>query len=226
MLAALTQGEQLPWTEQLELVALCARDVLHSQGVAALHIHFPTSALVVLLQTSAGEGEVPVALVGNDGVVEAGALLGAGHETNQAVVVHPGFAWRLPTSAVSAGGPGVAQVVKVAVTHLLSLASQISQTASCQKHHDIEQRLCRWLLTALDRLPGHEVAIGLPELAPLLGESTESLMQVAERLVAQGALVCEPGCLRVPTRALLLAHACGCHAPAKGTSHRTLPRRN
>lgn len=225
VLAALTQGEELPWTEQLELVELRAHDVLHSQGAVALHIHFPASALVVLIQTSAGDGEVPVALVGNDGVVEVGAFLGAIPETNRAVVVQPGFAWRLPTSAVSAGGPGVAQVVKVAVAHLLSLASQISQTAYCQQHHhDTEQRLSRWLLTALDRLPGNDLAIDLAELATLLAMSADALKRASEQLVALGVLVCEPGRLVVPNRDLLLARSCGCHAPVRGTSRRIVPR--
>ncbi|MDO8904117.1 MAG: hypothetical protein Q7V46_06015 [Hydrogenophaga sp.] len=220
VLSALAQADQLPWTEQLELVELSARDVLHAQGVVALHIYFPTSALVVLMQTADGGGEVPVALVGNDGVVEVAALLGAGVETNRAVVLQPGFAWRVPTSAVSAAGVGADQVVRVTVAHMLSLASQVSQTASCQKHHGVEQRLSRWLLTALDRLPEDELAIDLAELAPLLAVSNGELTEAAAQLMGLGALECEPGRLVVPDRALLQARSCGCHAPAKGMYYR------
>ncbi len=217
VLAALTQGDHLPWTEQLEQVELPARHELHPQGASALHVHFPTSALVVLTQSSAIGSEAPVALVGNDGVLGLAALMGTGPETSRAVVVHPGSAWRLPITALHTGGPKATQVVKAAVGHLFSLASQISQTAYCQQNHNLEQRLSRWLLTALDRLPGHGVAIDQKALAPLLGVSVEALAPAVQRLAAVGALACEPGRLVVPDRSLLQTHSCGCHAPAQGT---------
>lgn len=206
----------MPWPEQLERVELLARQELHAQGAGASHVYFPTSALVVLIQTLAGGAEAPVALVGNDGLVGVAAFMGTGLETNRAVVLHPGWAWRLPASAVLTGGPNAVPLVRAAVGHLLSLTSQISQTAFCQQHHDIEQRLARWLLTALDRLPGHEVAIELPDLAPLLGVTTDALAPVARRLGAMGALVCEPGRVVVPDAELLRSRSCGCQAHAPG----------
>jgi len=216
LLAALTQGDRPPWAEQLERVELPARHELHTQGAAATHIHFPISALVVLIHTSAAGRDAPVALVGNDGGVGVTALMGTGNETNRAVVLHPGLAWRLPTSAVPTDGPDAASVVKVVVGHLLSLTSQIAQTAYCQQHHNVEQRLARWLLTALDRLPGHEVAIDLGALAAVLGVSADAMAGAAVQLVDAGALVCEPQRLLMPSRAALLVRSCGCHAPAQG----------
>ena len=219
VLATLAQGGPLPWPEQLERVELFARQELHAQGAGASHVYFPTSALVVLIQTLAGGAEAPVALVGNDGLVGVAAFMGTGLETNRAVVLQPGWAWRLPASAVHIGGPDGVPLVRAAVGHLLSLTSQISQTAFCQQHHNIEQRLARWLLTALDRLPGQEVAIELPELAPLLGVTAEVLAPVAKRLGAQGALVCEPGRVVVPNCELLRSFSCGCQAHARGMGH-------
>lgn len=157
-----------------------------------------------------------MALVGNDGVVGMAALMGTGPETNRAVVIHPGSAWRLPVNALPTAGPNATQVVKAAVGHLFSLTLQISQTAFCQQQHNIEQRLSRWLLTALDRLPGRELAIDPMALAPLLGVPVDALEQAAQRLVAVGALVREPGRLVVPDSALLQARSCGCHAPVQG----------
>lgn len=217
VLADLTHGGQVPWADQLEVVELLAGQELHAQGDAVFHIHFPTSALVILTQTSANGAEVPVAMVGNDGVLGMAALMGVGTETHRAVVLHPGFAWRLPVDAVLDGGPKPAQVVRATMGHLLSLTSQTAQTAFCQQQHAVEQRLARWLLTALDRLPAPELAIDLPALAHLLGVSDGALSEAAASLVARGVLVCEPGRMAVPTRTSLQAISCGCHLPTRGT---------
>jgi CRP-like cAMP-binding protein len=196
------------WTEQLEQVELPLRQELHAQDATATHIHFPVSALVSVLQTSPAGGEVPVALVGNDGVVGVAAFMNTGTETNRAVVLHPGLAWRLPASAVPTDGAEAASVVKAVVGHLLSLTSQISQTAYCQQHHTVERRLARWLLTALDRLPGDEVAIDLGTLAAILGVSAGAMAGAAAQLVHVGALV-------MPNRDALVALSCGCQTPAE-----------
>ena len=96
LLAALTRGDRPSWTEQLEQVELSARFELHQQGMVATHIHFPTSALVVMNHRS-DASDTPLALVGNDGMVGVAAFMGTGTETNRAVVLHPGLAWCLPT---------------------------------------------------------------------------------------------------------------------------------
>lgn len=216
VIAALSQGNQPPWIGQLEQVELPARHELHSQGEATPHIHFPTSALVVLIHSVDAEGEAPVALVGNDGLVGAAALLGTGPETHRAVVLHPGSAWRLPTSAVPSDGPDAAPLVQAAVGHLMALTSQMAQTAYCQRYHPVEQRLARWLLTALDRLPGNAVSIDLGELADVLAVSADAMAGAAAQLVSAGALVCEPKRLVMTSRAVLHARSCGCHAPDRG----------
>jgi CRP-like cAMP-binding protein len=211
VLAALTQDHRRPWMEQLEQVELRANHELHAPGAGVQHIHFPTSALVMLTQSLALGSEAPVALVGNDGLLGMAAVLGGGLESSRAVVLHPGLAWRLPASAVCSPGADNAHVVGAAVVHLQSLTVQMSQTAFCRQHHPVEQRLCSWLLTALDRLPGHVLAMNLLELAPLLGASAEALERAAHELIVLGAIVCEPGRLVVVNRECLQTRACGCH---------------
>jgi hypothetical protein len=220
LLAALTRDDRPSWIEQLEQVELPARFELHKQGTAATHIHFPTSALVVMNHRS-DASDTPLALVGNDGMVGVAAFMGTGTETNRAVVLHPGLAWCLPTSAVPFDGPAAASVVKAVVGHLLSLTSQISQTAFCQQHHSVERQLARWLLTALDRLPGHEVVIDHGALAVVLGVSADALAGAVAQLVGAGALVCEPQRLVVPSRAALVVRSCGCHASGQGAVNRS-----
>lgn len=217
VLAALMDGDQMPWDDQLELVELPARHELRLRGDSTPHVHFPTSALLALTQTSASGGESPVALVGNDGVVGVAALMGTSPEASEAVVLHPGLAWRLPTSALDTDEPGSTRVLQAAVGYMLSLTSQVSQTAFCQRHHSVEQRLSRWLLTALDRLPGDELAMDLGELAPLLDVPASALAGAAAQLVGTGALACEPGRMVLLSRASLQAQACGCHAPGPGS---------
>jgi hypothetical protein len=216
VLASLAQGEQLPWADHLELVELPAGQELQSCDASVPHVHFPTSALVVLMQATAAGVEAPVALVGNDGVVGVAAFMGTLPEANRAKVLHPGHAWRLPTSVLSTEAPGPSQVLKATVGYLMALTSQLSQTAFCQQHHNVEQRLVRWLLTALDRLPGNDVAMDLGDLAMLLGVPADALAGAAAQLVGVGALVCEPGRLVMPSRDLLQARSCGCHVPAQG----------
>lgn len=219
VLADLMRGEPPPWADQLELIELPARHKLHSPDATVVHVYFPTTALVGLKQKAARGTEAPVALVGNDGVVGVAAFMGTSPEGYQAEILHSGSAWRLQASALSKDGPHAARVVKAAVGYLLSLTSQISLTAFCQQHHSVEQRFSRWLLTALDRLPGNEVSMDLGDVAPWLGVSPDALAGAAAQLVSSGALVCDPGRLVVPSRPALAANSCGCHAPAQDALH-------
>lgn len=223
VIAALMQGERPTWLDHLEHVELSAQQQLCSTGQPTQHIHFPTTALVVLMHGSDPENDTSVALVGRDGLVGMAAFMGAGVESHRAVVLHPGGAWRLPTRAVPADGPTAGLVVKAAVGHLLSLTSQMSQTAFCQQHHSAEQRLARWLLNALDRLPGDAVDIPLDQLARLLALAPDELASAAAQLVAAGALVCEPGRLVVLHRAALVEQSCGCHVRVQATVPATSP---
>lgn len=216
VLADLMQGEPPPWANQLELIELPARHELHSPGMLIAHVYFPVSALVGLKQMAPRGAEVPVALVGNDGVVGVAAFMGTSPEGYRAEILHPGSAWRLSTNALSKDGPHAARVVKAAVGYLLSLTSQISLNAFCQQHHSVEQRFSRWLLTALERLPGNELAMDLGHVAPWLGVSPDALAGAAAQLVSSGALVCEPGRLEVLSRPALAAKSCGCHESAQG----------
>jgi CRP-like cAMP-binding protein len=219
VLADLMQGEPAPWASQLELIELPAGHELHSPGIEIAHVYFPASALVGLKQMETPGAEVPVAVVGNDGVVGVAAFMGTSPEGYRAEVLHPGEVWRLSTDALSKDGPDAARVIKAAVGYVLSLTSQISLNAFCQQHHSVEQRLSRWLLTALERLPGNELAMDLGNVAPWVGVSPDALAGAAAQLVSSGALVCEPGRLLVPSRPALAANSCGCHASAQGALH-------
>lgn len=211
ILAALSDGAHLPWRAHLQWVDLPAQHELHASGSAASHVHFPTTALVALMQPTSGAGDVAVALVGNDGMLGVAAFMGAFSESGRAVVLHPGAAWRLPTSALTADGPDSAQVTQVVLGYLQALTTQMSQTALCQRLHSVEQRLCRWLLMAFDRVPDDSLAMDLDDLTALLGVPVDALAGATAQLVGMGVLACEPGRLRLLDRNALQARACECH---------------
>ncbi len=156
-----------------------------------------------------------VALVGNDGMLGVAAFMGDFFESGRAVVLHPGAAWTLPTSALMTPGPDSVQVTQVVLGYLQALTDQMSQTALCQRTHSIEQRLCRWLLMAFDRMPDDALAMDLGDLTVQLDVPIDVLSGAAARLVGLGVLAREPGRLRLLDRAALQALACDCHALAQ-----------
>jgi CRP-like cAMP-binding protein len=210
MLSALSDGEWLPWSDQLHPIELPAGHELQAPGVAPSHVYFPTSALIALMQPTKEADEVCVALVGNDGALGVAALLGTSAESSRAVVLHPGVVWRLPVSALTVDSPDPVRTTRVVLGYLQSLTAQMSQTALCQRVHTVEQRLGRWVLMAFDRLPGDALAMDLGDLAVPLKAPAEALAGAAAQLVASGALAFEPGRLRLLDRQVLKAHACDC----------------
>lgn len=210
MLAALSEGDGLPWSDQLQAVELPAGHELHASGAAPSHVHFPTTALVALMQPTHGSDEICVALVGNDGVLGVAALLGVLAESSRAVVLHPGAFWRLPVGALTVDGAEPLRTTQVVLGHLESLTAQMAQTALCQRTHTVEQRLGRWLLMAFNRLPCDALALDLGDLSVHLKVPAEALAGAAAQLVDMGAMAFEPGRMRLLDRQALTAHACDC----------------
>ncbi len=215
ILASLSGGGQLPWSEHLQRVDLPAGHEVHVPGTATAHVYFPTTALVALMQPTPGRGDVSVALVGNDGMLGVAAFMGDFFESGRAVVLHPGAAWTLPTSALTTHGPDSVQVTQAVLGYLQALTDQMSQTALCQRTHSVEQRLCRWLLMAFNRMPDDALAMDLGDLTVQLDVPIDVLSGAAARLVGLGVLAREPGRLRLLDRAALQALACDCHALAQ-----------
>ncbi len=215
ILASLSDDGQLPWLEHLQWVNLPAGHEVHAPGTATAHMYFPTTALVALMQPMPGGGDVSVALVGNDGMLGLAAFMGDFFESGRAVVLHPGAACALPTSALAAHGPDSLRVIQVVFGYLQALTDQMSQTALCQRTHSVEQRLSRWLLMAFSRVPDDVLAMDLGDLAAQLDAPADALEGAAARLVGLGALACEPGRLRLLSRAVLEDQVCDCHALAQ-----------
>lgn len=126
------------------------------------------------------------------------------------MVLHPGTAWRLAATALVGDYLQSAQLIQPVLIHVMALTTQMAQTAVCEKIHSVEQRLCRWLLNAFDRVPGDALALDLGDLTEMLDVPVEALAGAAAQLVGSGALACGPGRLVLLNRSALQAQTCGC----------------
>ncbi len=223
LLAALPDAERQRWRPQLEPVNLALGQVLGESGWTASHVYFPTTAIVSLLYVLHDGGSTELAVVGREGVVGISAFMG-GHSTpSQAVVRSAGRGFRL-----KAGFIGHAFETQAAVQHLMlrytqALMTQMAQTAVCNRHHSVDQQLCRCLLHGLDRLPGNELVMTHELIANLLGVRRGGVTEAALKLQAAGLIRYHPGHITVLDRAALERRSCECHAVVKREYDRLLP---
>jgi CRP-like cAMP-binding protein len=223
LLAALSEAELQRWLPQLELVALPLGQVLYESGIAASHAYFPTTAVASLLYEMDDGLGAEIAVVGSEDMVGIPLLMG-GHSTpSRSVVQNAGKAFRLKASAITEkfnrGGPTSALLLR----YMQALMAQIAQTAVCNRHHNLGEQLCRWLLTGLDRVPGNEIVVTQELIAALLGVRRESVTLEARNLQADGLIRYVRGRIRVLDRKGLEARSCECYAVVRDEFDRLLP---
>jgi CRP-like cAMP-binding protein len=223
LLAALPAGDLARLSPQMEFVALALGETLYKPGSPLRHVYFPVSGVVSLLIVTEDGGSAEIAVIGNDGCVGIALLLG-GHTTlDRAVVQIAGHAYRLPAEDVRREFKRGAAAQLVLLRYIQALMTQTAQTAVCNRHHTVEQQLCRWLLLALDRVPTMEVAMTQELISDMLGVRRSGVTQAARNLSKAGLIVYERGHIRVLDRAKLEAHACECYAVVKKETDRLLP---
>ena len=224
LLAALPEAEYarlLPW---LEFVALPLGWALYESGSKLEHLYFPTSGIVSLLYVMENGASAEIALTGSEGVVGIALFMGGESTPSRAVVQAAGSAYRLKASVVKKefehGGP--LQVLLLRYTQ--ALITQMAQTAVCNRHHSVEQQLCRWLLLSLDRLPSNELAMTQELIANMLGVRREGVTEAAGRLQKDGLIHYSRGHITALDRPGLEARVCECYAVVKRESDRLLSR--
>jgi CRP-like cAMP-binding protein len=207
----------------LRPAALPLGAVLFESQSPMRHCYFPVSGLVSVLQVLE-DGHMVIAVIGNDGCVGVAILLGTKTTPSRAVVQIAGHAYRIDPDVVlsefSKGGP----IQSVLLRYIQSLMAQIEQTAVCNRHHSIEQQLCRWLLMSLDRVPSNKVSMTQELISNMLGVRRGGITQAAHKLQVAGLIEYRRGVITVPDRAKLEAHACECYAVVKRDADRLLPR--
>jgi CRP-like cAMP-binding protein len=223
LLAALPDPEWRRWQPQLEPVDLPLGKVLHESGGALEHVYFPTSALVSLLYVLADGGTAEIAVVGLEGLVGVTLFMGGGSTPSRAVVQSAGQGFRLPALALQEEFQRAGPVMHLLLRYTQALITQMAQTAVCNRHHSLDQQLCRWLLLSLDRLPGNELVMTQELIGNMLGVRREGVTEAAGRLQAAGLIRYARGRILVLDRAGLEARTCECYGVVRKEYDRLLP---
>jgi CRP-like cAMP-binding protein len=196
---------------------------LHFPGDAESHLYFIAEGLVSRVCVTVN-GAAEFALTGNEGVIGLASVLGGESSPTRAVVVSEGSAWRLPAAValgeLEHGGP----LARLLLLYTLALIAQTGQVAACNRHHSLEQRLCRWILSGLDRLASDELAMTHELIADMLGVRRERVSEAAANLRRQEVIRYTRGSICVIDRGRLQAHACECYAVMKREYEHLLPQ--
>jgi CRP-like cAMP-binding protein len=222
LLAALPPAEWDRWTPWLERVELPLGHVLHESGSAMSHVYFPITAIVSLLYVMENGSSAEIAVVGNEGVVGISLFMGGESTLSRAVVQSAGVGFRLKAAVIKQ------EFNRAPVLHLLlrytqALITQMSQTAVCNRHHSLDQQLCRWLLLSLDRLRSNELVMTQELIANMLGVRREGVTEGALRLQKAGIVSYSRGRITVLDRDALEGRSCECYAVVKKEYDRLLP---
>ena len=222
LLAAFPQAEAQRWAAWCEPVALRYGEVLCEAGATATYLYFPTTAVVSLSQELENGASFEIAVVGNEGFVGVAAFMQGGSMTSRAVVRHAGHALRVTLSAV-VGDLARPPVLPLFLRYTQALFAQTAQVAVCNRHHTLDQQLCRCLLLALDRVQGRELVMTQELMAGMLGVRRERVTASAARLQGSGLIRYTRGRIQVPDRASLEAHACACYSVIRREHDRLVP---
>lgn len=215
LLAQLTEAEWQRWEPQLELVRLPLGKVLHEPGEALTHLYFLTSGIVSLLSVLKNGASAEIAVVGCEGVVGVPIFMGAGSTTSRAVVQSAGMGYRLPADAIHAEFSRAGAVMHLMLRYTQALITQVSQTAVCNRHHSIDQQLCRWLLLSMDRLSHNHLTMTQEFISNMLGVRREGVTQAALKLQQLGVISYSRGLIKVLNRSKLEALSCECYSVVK-----------
>lgn len=225
LLAALTDVGGECWRRHLVRVDLKLGQVLYEPGRAQRHAYFPTSAIVSLLYLMADGASAEIAVVGNEGIVGTSLFLGGATTTSNASVLITGQGLRIDAQVIRDEFNRCDAVRHLLLRYTQALATQIAQTAACNRHHAIDQQVCGWLLYSLDRLQGSgEVIVTHELIASMLGVRRESVTQVVGHLQTAGLIHCARGHISVLDAAGLEQRSCECHAVVKKEYDRLLPQ--
>lgn len=223
LLAALPADEYARLFPYLELVFLPLGDVLYESGIQLRHAYFPTTAIVSLLYVMKDGASAEIAVVGNEGVVGISLFMGGDTTTNRAVVQSAGHAYRLKRRLLKNEFESVVPLQHLLLRYTQALITQMAQTAVCNRHHSLEQQLCRWLLLSLDRLPFNELVMTQELIANMLGVRREGVTEAAGNLQRAGLIEYHRGHITVLDRAGLEARTCECYSVVKKEYDRLLP---
>jgi len=223
LLAALPDAEWQRWLPQLEWVQMPLGQVLYESGGTLGHVYFPTTAIVSLLYVMENGASAEIAVVGHEGLVGISLFMGGGSTPSRAVVQSAGRGFRLSAQLVKDEFDRAGPVLHLLLRYTQALITQMAQTAVCNRHHSLDQQLCRWLLLSLDRLDGHDLVMTQSLIANMLGVRREGVTEAALALQKVGLIRYSRGRITVLDRDGLERRTCECYAVVKREYDRLLP---
>lgn len=223
LLAALPAEIQRRLLPSLELVPMPLGMVLYESGDTMRHVYFPTDCIVSLLYVMEDGASAEISVVGNEGLIGVALFMGGLSTPSRAIVQSAGFAYRMLGQKLKDEFNRHAELMLLLLRYTQALITQMSQTAVCNRHHSIDQQLCRWLLLSLDRLPGSRLCMTQELIANMLGVRREGVTDAAGKLQKLGVIEYTRGRITVLDRPRLEALCCECYAVVKRETDRLLP---
>jgi len=199
----------------LELIPMLLGDVMYESGGKLQHVYFPTTSIVSLHYVLENGGSSEMAGVGNEGVLGVSIFMGGNTTPSRAVVQTGGHGYRLKSHILMEEFNRAGPVMRLLLRYTQALITQMSQTAVCNRHHSVEQQLCRWLLLTLDRLPTNELTITQELIAGMLGVRREGVTEAAGKLQSYGYIRYRRGHITVVDRDGLEGKVCECYGVVK-----------
>jgi CRP-like cAMP-binding protein len=223
LLGGLPHAELQRWLPRLEPIDLSLGEVLYESGGRLTHVYFPTTAIVSLLYVMENGASAEIAVVGNEGIVGISLFMGGESTTSRAVVQSAGKGFRLQAQLMKQEFNRAGPVLHALLRYTQALITQMSQTAVCNRHHSLDQQLCRWLLLSLDRLEGNQMVMTQELIANMLGVRREGVTEAAVKLQHAGLIQYARGHITVLDRPALEKRSCECYAVVKREYDRLLP---
>jgi CRP-like cAMP-binding protein len=224
LLAALSEAAIKRVRKHLEPIDLSLGEVLYESGRHLEHVYFPTTCIVSLLYVLENGASAEIAVVGNEGVVGISIFMGGDTTPSRAVVQSAGTAYRMPDQMMMNEFTRGAEMQHLMLRYTQSLITQMTQTAVCNRHHSVDQQLCRWLLLSLDRLPSPELLMTQELIANMLGVRREGVTEAAGKLQHAGVISYQRGHIKVLDRPKLEGMSCECYEVVRRETARLLPR--
>ena len=224
LLAAFSASEQERLYPHLQFVPMPLGSVLYESGDIQRYVYFPTDSIVSLLYVLADGASAEISVVGNEGLIGIALFMGGETTPSRAIVQSAGFAYRLVAQQLKDEFHRSGELQLLLLRYTQALITQMAQTAVCNRHHSVDQQLCRWLLLSLDRLSSNQLVMTQELIANMLGVRREGVTEAAGKLDKLGVIRYARGRITVLDRPKLEELCCECYAVVKKESDRLLPR--
>ena len=208
---------------QMELVPMPLGNVLYESGGKLDYVYFPTTCIISLLYVMENGASAEIAVVGNEGIVGVALFMGGQTMPNRAIVQSAGFAYQLRGPLMQQEFDRYGALMRLLLRYTQALITQMAQTAVCNRHHSVDQQLCRWLLLSLDRLASDDLVMTQELIANMLGVRREGVTEAAGKLQQAGLIEYRRGHITVRNRPGLEKRVCECYHVVKAEFDRLLP---